>query len=161
MTDLQAPEWIKQLKVEQDQERKTTERVAERALLREKAIVSDGPAFWKRLLKELQRTIDGLPPIGITGTLTPINVSTEEAYEVGLTRVAETPTQVQTKVFYKAGNRMIRSHSSDRSYSELAFTLGENNELMVVGVDGAMPAEQVAQQIIEPMVRRLLKNGTR
>jgi hypothetical protein len=114
----------------------------------------DGPSFWKQLIKELQITVDNLPLIGLTGTVSSVGSAAEEGYQIAVSRPTVFPAMTYTNVFYKPGGPIVRLHPLDESSSNLIFGIADDKVSLWSGAS-AMTPEKAAEFIVEPMAVRL------
>lgn len=151
MTDSLVPDWIKNIQYQQKQQVGIDQHKRDRQALLEKTIKADGAEFWKRLLKELQITVDSLGSIGLMGKLSEVAKIPHEGVQVSVVRSGVFTFYVNL-FFDDVG---IRYHPQVGNDSRFSFCLGptiSDATLMVTEGASPMTAEQVAQAIIQPIV---------
>ena len=156
MTNRLVPGWIKKIKGQQDSDAATAKFEAKQTALLSETIEADGPAFWAQLLKQIEITLGSLDIIGLCAQTTPIGGS-EEGHQIIILGGSSLRGQVFTNLFYGGpGTRFIGCHPNDAPPYNLEFCLGVLGLMVLENGGSPMSAEEAAQHIIEPMVKRLM-----
>jgi len=146
---------MKQIKRQEDQKAAEDEADKLRSALATRIIQSEGPVFWKQLIKELQITVDSLPHIGLKGTVSDIGSEIEEGYQVSVVRSTLYPDSRYINLFYKPGSNMVRMHPQEGGSGNLVFGMVDEDQLRLWYEARPMTPEKAAAAIVEPIAMRL------
>jgi len=156
MTDSLVPTWIKNIKAQREAEENRSQVASQRYALASKILLTDGPAFWKQFLKDLQITVDSLPLIGLRASMADLGgKSPRESVQISIVRESLLPAQLYTNLYYDAPGSNIRCFPQVGSSFELQF--GFYGDRLMVSCDdsGPMNPEQAAEYIIHAMVEKI------
>src|ERR1700722_6940979 len=153
------PKWIRKIKAQDDLTAAKIDGNTQRQLSALKTVQTDGPVFWKQLLKELKIATEGLALIELRGSLANIETAPareEEARHVAVSISAVLSKQTYTNVFYKPGGPYIRCYPQEGEPVNFRLCLYEGT-VRVLAADGRTPldAELCAQAIVQPMVAKV------
>jgi len=154
------PEWIKNIRDQDELKTAKADANMQRQLLAKKTIETDGPAFWKQLLKELELQTRALAIIPrLRGSLAGIETAIptgEEARHVAIFYSGLVPQDTSTNIFYKPGQSFIRCHTQEGDAINFQLFAKDRTIYALDPDDGlAMDAEQCATKIIQPMVLKV------
>lgn len=118
------PNWISEIKAEQEQLVAKREAEEARALLAAKMLEVDGPKFWTSLVGELRAMAEQLSEIGVRATMSDTSTNLEKAFEVAVVKSNTLyPRLIHTNVFYKNGSDRIRCVPLDVARYDLLFEI--------------------------------------
>ena len=118
------PNWISEIKAEQEQLVAKREAEEARALLAAKMLEVDGPKFWTSLVGELRAMAEQLSEIGVRATMSDTSTNLEKAFEVASCQKQHPlPAPDPYKCFYKNGSDRIRCVPLDVARYDLLFEI--------------------------------------
>jgi len=155
MDEMLMPDWIKQIKAEDDLSNARNDAERDRHRAAEVTVIANGPDFWKQLLKELKITVDNLDAIRCRGSLTIMgDPRVEQTCRVLVARKSIIPNQTYTDLFYSLGSMAIRCMSMDGPLPNLSFCVCPKKGVSLVSDEHLSPmnTEEAAQLIVQRMV---------
>jgi hypothetical protein len=152
------PLWMQRMKQSEELARAKAEAANQRALADAMMVKADGPAFWTRFVKELQRQAGLFDSIGIRGSAVPIGSVDSEAQ----CRIEVSPSEsLQPKLayiifFYRKGHTVIRSFCTEKNQPEFQFQIYPEG-LMVIADSSSSPMnpEEAADFALEWIVAKV------
>jgi hypothetical protein len=156
MTDSNVPDWIKNIKAEQDRKTNSEHTAALEAALTEKTIQADGPAYWKQFLSELQITVEGLKLIDVSALISAVPMPQEEGVQINVA-LPDRSRQEYVNLYYKNGGPGITRYPvATNTIGRMPFGVVRGN-VVLFGRRDPLTAEEAARFFIEPMVEALKK----
>ena len=157
MADYLTPQWIRKKKEAIEREAVGRKAESNAQALAEMIVRTDGPNFWRELVKELSIAVASLEQINMNGAASPCLSSDFEEHcrvQVGLDSIR--PQFTYTDLFYIKGHTSIRCHTMQGDAFPLAFRVIDsklgvfaNNSPLLLN------PEMAAEFVIERMIKRL------
>jgi hypothetical protein len=160
MNDVLVPGWIKEVKAQEELEKAKENAAAQRAIAAGLLISSEGPEFWRQLLKELAINTDALPEIGLAGSTSPFGnpEGGEQRCRVNVSKPGAFPALTYTDLFYFKGDSTIRCHTLEQEVFSFDFAiLPGNRGVGIVHENYVTPvtAEKAAEMIVKRMAKKV------
>jgi hypothetical protein len=152
-------DWISEIKEEQERSLSARRASDDRAMLANRILNEDGPAFWTAVIAEIKMMLERLHEIGVRATISDTSTNIENAFQLAVSTTSSLfPRQIHTNVFYANGSDRIRCIPLDVSPFNLFLQLSERSgDLVAVASDSHAPLSprDAASRILQPMVGRL------
>ncbi|HVB32814.1 MAG TPA: hypothetical protein VNJ52_00370 [Patescibacteria group bacterium] len=157
------PEWLRKIKQSDDTARaqEFAAKIAEEKA--EQAIRAEGPAFWRRLIRELQAAPHAMSELGmdeVVGICQALNISkAEESYRFGVRSIGVIPKFTHVDLVYATGDHQIRCNPLNEPSYKLLIRPGKDGRIGALRPDTASPYVmnefEVAEEILRSMLREV------
>jgi hypothetical protein len=154
VNEILVPEWIKREMAERESSELHAEADAQRQRADLLVVKSEGPEFWRQLLRELALTTESLGRIGMQGKLSKItSTDFEDAYRLSVSLSGVTPKQTYSDIRYQKGSTAIQCYPQDGNPCQLQLCVGPKDSVGIVPDEPGLPLtpEKTAESIVRQM----------
>ena len=159
MNTIPIPEWVKDLKEQDEAEQSRIELRRLSQLQAERAVTADGPNFFRDLIEAISVNVTGIQMLGICGSVTKVIEDKREwQWRITVERRSALPKSTWVNIFYAPGDKSIRLLARN-----LNTILGQPSELTLCDVGGKvgvvseeLPAGSSAREAAELIVQQMV-----
>jgi len=164
MTESLIPEWIREIKREQEDSAHEAERAHQDSIAATSVIKAKGLAFWKQLAKELKIAVDACESLGIRASLgdigqdprAPIRTSNEYGLRIEMAYGFPRVSRIYANLFYVDGSSCIRLYLMEQEEEKMDLAVTRSGEIELYCGTELLNAEQAAEGILKPMTMYVL-----